>query len=175
MLRRVNLPHPEAHFLLAAIGWLELGCLEDAVLEIDRIPAPWRTHPGVLDTEWHIHAKKQDWAEAYRCATTLVTLHPNQAGGWIHRAYAARRKPGGGLNQAFADLSPAAIRFPEEALIRYNLACYTAQLGELDEALRWLEEALLRQPKSEGAPSYKKMALSDEDLKPIWPKIRNLD
>ena len=172
ILRPVNVPLPEAHFLNAAHGWLELKCPTDALLELDRIPPPWRTHPDVLDAEWRIHAHTHSWTEAYACATTLISLHPARLDGWIHRAYAARRKPGGGLSQAFADLLPAVVKFPDDGLVRYNLACYTAQLGELDAAWRWFEEALHRQPKGERIPSFKKMALNDDDLKPLWPKIR---
>lgn len=168
----MNVPHPEAHSLRAAVGWLELGCPADALAELDQIPAPWRTHPEVLDTEWQIHASRADWSSAHTVASTLVTLHPGYLSGWIHRAYAARRKPGGSLSKAFAELAPAAQKFPKDGLIRYNLACYTAQLGELETAWHWFEEAVQRQPTQEGAASFRDMALNDEDLKPLWPRIR---
>ena len=87
---------------------------------------------------------------------------------WPDKLVASQTK----LQQAFAELAPAAQKFPKDGLIRYNLACYTAQLGELETAWHWFEEAVQRQPTQEGAASFRDMALNDEDLKPLWPRIR---
>jgi len=53
-------------------------------------------------------------------------------------------------------------RFPEEATIPFNLGCYAAQLGRLDEAREKLAKAIKMEP------AFKKAILEDEDLKAIW-------
>ncbi len=58
-------------------------------------------------------------------------------------------------------------KFPMSPTIRYNLACYECQLGRLEHAKKWLEEAFrLGDPKK-----LKLMALDDPDLEPLWKNI----
>jgi hypothetical protein len=65
-------------------------------------------------------------------------------------------------------LLPAAKKFPDESVIPYNLSCYACQLNQLDIARHWLERAVIA-----GKKEYiKKMALADDDLKPLWAEIR---
>jgi len=61
-------------------------------------------------------------------------------------------------------------RFPENAILRYNLACYACQLGMMDVAKLWLREAFELDDKKE----LKLMALDDPDLKPMWENIGGL-
>ena len=49
-------------------------------------------------------------------------------------------------------------------MIQYNLACYCAQLGQLDAA----QEHLHKSYELGDAKQIKLMALDDEDLKPLW-------
>ena len=66
------------------------------------------------------------------------------------------------LQTAEKTLLEAQERFPEEATIPFNLACYACQLGRLDEAREKLAKAVGMEP------AFKKTALEDEDLKAIW-------
>jgi len=61
-------------------------------------------------------------------------------------------------------LDEAAKLFPTEWSIQYNLACYCAQLGQLDAA----REHLGKSYELGDAQQIKLMALDDEDLKPLW-------
>jgi len=54
--------------------------------------------------------------------------------------------------------------------MRYNLACYSCQLGRLDEARDWLKKAIALV----GADTIKEMAATDPDLEPLRAEIRNL-
>jgi hypothetical protein len=76
--------------------------------------------------------------------------------------------PEGGLEKAREALLPVVQLFPDEPTILYNLSCYDCQLGELDQARGWLQQAV----KLAGIETIKRMALADPDLKPIWPQIR---
>jgi Flp pilus assembly protein TadD len=61
-------------------------------------------------------------------------MAPDRVSGWIHKAISVRRANGGGFESAKALLLEAAQLFPEDDTVQYNLACYCAQLGQLDAA-----------------------------------------
>lgn len=164
------LPPPHHHRLTAAEGWLELGLPAEAQSELDALPVAFQSSPAVLHAQYAICAHRLEWDTAFDIAERHVQLHPHEVSGWIHRAYAARRKPGGGLTEAFELLRPAADHFPEEAVVPYNLACYCAQQAELNQAWKWLERAT----KIGGAELIRGMALADADLCPLWPRIAEL-
>lgn len=161
---------PDTHHLSAALGWAELGNCEEARVELAKVQPGLSGHPTVLEVTWSIHAAQKDWAGALRVAEQLVQAAPDQANGWLHRAYAMRRTPDGGLKAAWDALLPAVDRFPQEATIPYNLACYACQLSELDEARRWFQRALAVGQKAR----LKAMAVSDPDLEALWSEIRKL-
>ncbi len=160
------LPHPENLHLQAAEGWLLLGDPASAEQELARLSATARTRPEVLDREWTIHAQRERWAEAHAVAQRLVAAAPADPNGWLRRAYAARRMPGGGLQSAWDALRPAVGRFAQEPLIAYNLACYAAQMTRLAEAWGWLQRALAMAPRR---AKLQDLALADADLQPLWP------
>ncbi len=49
-------------------------------------------------------------------------------------ACALRRDPDGGLQAPWDALFPAMEKFPDEAIIPYNLACYACQMDKPDKA-----------------------------------------
>jgi tetratricopeptide (TPR) repeat protein len=60
-------------------------------------------------------------------------------------------------------------KFPREAIIYYNLACYDCQLGEIETASNYLKKAF------EIDSSWRLHALEDEDLKPLWDSLQKPD
>ena len=61
-------------------------------------------------------------------------------------------------------LEEVAKLFPGDSMIQYNLACYCAQLGQLDTAQEYLGKSY----ELGDAKQIKLIALDDEDLKPLW-------
>ena len=61
-------------------------------------------------------------------------------------------------------LDEAAKLFPEDDTVQYNLACYCAQLGQLNAAKEHLDKSY----ELGDAKQIKLIALDDEDLKPLW-------
>jgi Flp pilus assembly protein TadD len=61
-------------------------------------------------------------------------------------------------------LDEAAQLFPEDDTVQYNLACYCAQLGQLNAAKEHLDKSY----ELGDAKQIKLIALDDEDLKPLW-------
>jgi predicted Zn-dependent protease len=169
-LRVEKLEPPDSHHLDAAVGWLGLGCPAEAHAELEHVSGANQNHPAVLEVRWNISAHERQWSDALQIACVELTLAPDDAAGWLHRAYALRRVSDGGLSQAWDALLPAAKKFPAEPVIAYNLSCYACQLRQLDIARHWLQRAVLAGQKE----TIKKMALADEDLKPLWPEIGEL-
>jgi hypothetical protein len=159
---------PDSHHLDAAIGWLGLGNVNEARAELDLISTAHKNHPAVLEVRWTICAHEKHWTAALDIALTELVVAPNDASGWLHRAYALRRVPDGGLPKAWDALLPAAEKFPKEPVIAYNLSCYACQMQQLDIARHWLKQAM----KIGGKDAIRKMALADDDLKPLWTEIR---
>ena len=82
----------------------------------------------------------------------------------MHKAYSLRRANDGGVEKAKPVLLEAAKLFPDDYMIQYNLACYCAQLGQLDAAQEHLDKSY----ELGNAKQIKLMALDDDDLKPLW-------
>lgn len=163
---------PESHHLSAAEGWFELGNCAEAKAELNRLSESGAAHPDALQLLWAIHAHLEEWEQARDVADELVERAPQLPAGWIHRAYATRRMPGGDIEAAWLSLYPAAKLFPDEPVIPYNLACYECQLGRLPEALAWLKRALQIPATPAERKAIQKMALADKDLEKLWPRIR---
>ena len=124
----------------------------------------------MLEARWLLCVHEKNWREALAVAERELAVAPGDASGSLHRAYALRRVAGGGLAQAWDALLPAAEKFPAEPVIAYNLACYACQLHELNAARDWLQRAIAAGSKE----AIKKMALADDDLKPLWAEIETL-
>lgn len=144
-----------------------LGDSQAALDELALLQPASQGQPEVAEFTWTLHAHRQDWARAHLVADALVRNFPDRSFGWVHRAYALRRMAGGSIPLAWEALHPAVDLFPKEHIIPYNLACYAAQLGRLDEAWDWLQRAFAIGKKT----AILKMALADPDLEALWPRL----
>lgn len=166
-MKSEELQPPDRFHAQAAEGWLELGDAAEACAELDHIDRRTQAHPRVLELRWRICAARQHWDESVEVAAKLARQAPDNALGWIHWAYSLHELKR--TQEAWDVLAPVADQFPEEFLIRYNLACYACQLGHFDETRRWLKAAI----KIAGAKPILTMAAEDPDLKPMWKEFRN--
>ena len=169
------LPTPDSFYFDAATGWLLLDNPREAFLELDRIRAPYQLHPDVLELRWTLQATQADWTACLKTGQTLVDTAPDRVSGWIHRAFALRRIPGGSLKSAMEALLPAADRFPDETIIPYNLACYACQLGDLTAARDWRKRAWQASARAGEQSRWIAAALRDPDLEALWPEIPRTD
>jgi predicted Zn-dependent protease len=163
-----KLEPPDTHYVLAAIGWLELGNPMEARAELDQVQPLQKKNPDVLDVRWELAAREKKWDEALHYARELIHAAPDRSSGWLHQSYALRRIPDGSVRKAWEALLPVFDRFPKEPLVSYNLSCYACQLRQLEAARVWLKRALV----IGGKEKYKRMALQDEDLQELWDEIR---
>ncbi len=163
-----KLDPPHSHHLSFAQGWVELGDADEARQELDKMDSRFRNHPDVLEVSWLVFSEKTDWDQAAVTARQIKESAPDRASGWIHYAYSMRRLHGS--EAAMESLEPASRLFPDEPVIPYNLACYACLSGDKGEAEKWLRLAM-----SIGNPKIiRKMALNDEDLESMWPKIPSM-
>ena len=150
---------------------MELGNAREATAELMEIAAEYQEHPDVLEVRWRILADLKRWEAALDVTRMLLARAPDRLTGWILQAYALRRVQGGGLEQARMALLPAVKQFPKENIVPFNLACYAAQLGQLQEAWDWLQQAMKVAGNIE---NIKKRALAEEDLQPLWERLKAL-
>lgn len=156
-----SLEPPDSHHLQAVQGWLELGNYQEASEELAKISPDQQHHPDVLEAGWHVCAAAKRWEASIEIANTLIQVQSERPLGWIHRSYSLHELKR--TQEAYDKLLPVVNLFPEEYVIPYNLACYSCQLGKMDEASQWLEKAA-----QTGDPAQvKMMALADPDLAPL--------
>jgi tetratricopeptide (TPR) repeat protein len=163
-----DLEPPDSHYLNAASGWLELGNPVEAKRELAQVSSVCQAHPVALELRWQICAHEKNWAEALEAARLLIAVDGDNPSGWIHEAYSLHELKR--TVEARDCLLPLVDRFPDFSTIPYNLACYTCQLGEFDQARIWLARAIRIRNKDE----IQRAALVDPDLKPMWEEIQKL-
>src|SRR5262245_50851821 len=150
--------------LQAAEGWLELGNHLEADKELDEITPQFRVHPDVLEVRWGIYAHAKKWDVCVQIADAIIKLAPDRQEARINRSFALHELKR--TQAAFDQLLPMAEKFPKVWTIPYNLSCYCAQLGQLEECKEWFKKAMTI---DEGV--VKRAAIDDPDLKPLWDSM----
>jgi predicted Zn-dependent protease len=163
-----RLPPPDSFHVQAAEGWLELGNPPEARSELNCISVALKDHPDALELAWKIFAAENAWEQAVEAAAALARVMPEHASGWIHWAYSLHELKR--TRKAQEVLQPMADNFPDDYIIRYNLACYACQLGNLPEARQWLGRAAALA----GKKKIRALALDDPDLEPLRDQISGM-
>src|ERR1700709_1902992 len=101
---------------------------DDANAEPEQIDAFNRAAPEVLAVRVVIFHGLKKWDAPQVVAARLVELEPGNIQWTVSPAYATRRAVS--LRAAKDILFAALPRFPGEAIIPFNLACYLCQLGD---------------------------------------------
>jgi tetratricopeptide (TPR) repeat protein len=142
-----------------ARGYLELGMVREAAAELDAIEPADADDAAVRALRVALLHELQDWPRLQQLARELVARQPDEAGWWVSLAFATRRCES--LEGARAILLEAEQRHAAEPVIHFNLGCYAAQLGALDEArVRVLRAIALSE-------DFRAIARSDPDLAPL--------
>lgn len=158
---------PFTRRLLAASGYLDLGLPEEAWAELETLnPPERRTEVPVLALRVAILHALQRWKPAAELCCHLASVQPEEPGWLVSWAYATRRAES--LAAARDILLRAQARFPGEAVIPFNLACYAAQSGEPAAAKNYLRRAFALDE------DYRGKAAVDPDLAPIRSSLDEL-
>jgi tetratricopeptide (TPR) repeat protein len=154
------MPSPELLPILkrlnAALGYLGLGMPQDAWNELEDIEAKDRARPEVLKVRVEVCRALAKWEKMAEISRYLRWIEPGEVEHPLNIAYALRRHRGEA--EAAEILSFALRHYYDDALVRYNLACYWCVMGRIAEAGEMLELAL---KKNEG---LRVLAQNDDDL-----------
>lgn len=149
-----------------AEGFLLLGMAAAARRELAALPAEAAEQVPVRVIHLELAMAERDWPVALALAARLRGESPGQAQFWIWDAYARRRTEG--LDAARAVLAGARPKFPDVALIPYNLGCYDCVGGQLEAAREHLRAAF------ELDPGLLDQAVEDEDLAALAGELDQL-
>ena len=113
---------PDRQRWQAAIGYVELGMFQAANEQLEKIDPFNRAAPEVLAVRIAIYDGLKKWELMQEIAKRLVDFQPDDIQWTISFAYATRRADS--IQVAKEILLSAESKFPKEAVIKYNLACY---------------------------------------------------
>lgn len=142
-----------------AEGYLALGMLDAAAEALSQITEAERAASPVLTLSLAVHTERGDWTKAAEVGAILCEREPGVHWHWIQWAYSVRRSVS--LESAKDILMRGVALHPREAIFHFNLACYEAQLGRLDDARVLLETACALNE------TFVELAKTDEDLAPL--------
>ena len=147
----------------AAEGYAELGMYDDALAELDQIAADRQDGLETLRMRVEIVLRMRDWKSALRSSLKVCRLYPNDSSGFIHTAFCLHEL--GRTKEAKQTLLDGPAKLLDEPVYYYNLGCYDAVLGNLDQAKAYLRTSF-RLDKS-----FRDMAKNDPDLKRIRDEL----
>jgi tetratricopeptide (TPR) repeat protein len=151
---------PDQQFFTAACGYVELQMFQEANEELEKIDPFLRAAPEILALRIEISRGLQKWELMTELTRRLTEFEPDNPQWPVSFAYATRRA--NSIEAAKEILLSAETKFPTEAVIKYNLACYCCQLAEIEDAKNYLKKAF------EIDPNWRIAALDDPDLQPLW-------
>jgi predicted Zn-dependent protease len=145
--------------LLAAQGYIELDMHAEALRELDELPPEERGLREVLQVRLFVLMRTRRWAEAMEVCDALRQADPQQTTGYIHGAFCLHEL--GRTREAKALLLSGPAALLREATYYYNLGCYDAVLGNVEDALHALEISFKMDDK------FREIAKYDPDLKSV--------
>ncbi len=150
-----------------ANGYRELSMFNEALDELSQLPSRLASKSKALQMKLSIFFDAKDWQAAECTAKEIALREPNDPGNFVNLAFATRRAKS--ISEANAILLSTVDRFPNEAILHYNLACYACLEQEIELAKERLVKAISLDP------SFLNTAKSDEDLAPLSNWLDNLE
>ncbi|MEX1118115.1 MAG: hypothetical protein WEB60_04905 [Terrimicrobiaceae bacterium] len=145
--------------LLAAQGYLELDMPGEALRELDSLPAEDRQRESVLQLKLFVLMRSRQWQPALDVCEAMRSATPEIVTGYIHGAFCLHEM--GRTAEARKLLLAAPSHLQEEPTYHYNLGCYAAVLGDVDEARRHLTASFGLDKK------FREIARLDPDLQSV--------
>ena len=149
--------------VLAAQGYFELEMMDDALAELDTLPASAQDRLDVLQMRLFIHMRARRWREALKISRAMCRVSPEDPVGFIHAAFCLHEMNRTAEAKALLLDGPAALL--NEATYHYNLGCYDAVLGNIEEAQAHLRLSFKLDKK------FRDFARTDPDLRPVWDSL----
>ena len=147
---------PTNRHLEAAIGYLGLGMASDAWEELEEIDVAEGAKPEALRVRVEVCRVLKKWKLMAELSSHLQTVEPDEAGHAVNLAWATRRHQS--IEAAEVIRVAALRRHHDDALIRYNLACYWCVMGRVEDSRQMLESACKKEK------GLREVARTDTDL-----------
>ena len=154
---------PNHRIFQAAQGYLELSMMDDALAELDSLPRAAQERVEVLHMRLFIHMQARRWREALKVSQLVCRLEPDATPGFIHAAFCLHEL--GQTAEAKQVLLDGPSALLGEATYHYNLGCYDAALGNIEEAQAHLRVSFKLDKK------FRELARTDPDLRPVWDSL----
>ena len=123
--------------LTAAQGYLELDMPREALQELEELPDALKSHAEIFQLKLVILMRLHEWERGYQLCQEIISRFPNLSIGYIHGAFCLHEI--GRTSEAKHLLLSGPSSLLREATYHYNLACYEAVLGNLEEAEEYLK------------------------------------
>jgi tetratricopeptide (TPR) repeat protein len=149
--------------LRAAEGYAELGMQEAALAELDKLSQEDQQRIVTLQTRVAILLQLHRWKEGLRLSERICGVCPSDSFGFIHAAFCLHEL--GRTIDAKKMLLEGPPSLLDEPVYYYNLGCYDAVLGNLDQARAYLR-ASFRLNKA-----FREVAKKDPDLAPVQDSL----
>ncbi|MFT5466426.1 MAG: tetratricopeptide (TPR) repeat protein [Verrucomicrobiales bacterium] len=142
-----------------SVGYFMLEMFDDAWLVLDEAPESLQGEEDLLSMRIDIAIAQKKWTVGADLAKSSIELYPSALNFYLNGAFCIRRDES--LESAYPFLLAARRACDKlSAIWHYNLACYEAQLGNLEAVGPSFHKAISMDPKFEA------MAKTDPDLKP---------
>jgi tetratricopeptide (TPR) repeat protein len=149
--------------LLAAQGYIELEMPDEALRELDAISQGDQNREEVLQMRLFVFMRSRQWDDALDICSRLRRESPDCTTGYIHGAFCLHEM--GRTLEAKQLLLTGPACLLREPTYHYNLGCYDAVLGNIDEASHHLETSFLMDKK------FREIAKYDPDLKSVYDQL----
>jgi tetratricopeptide (TPR) repeat protein len=126
--------------LQAATGWLELGLADEALLELNELPAEAQKKRQVLEIKLAAQMQDECWNRASDTARLLCLVAKDEPVFFLRAAFCLHET--GDTLAACNWLLKGPKSLFEMAIFHYNLACYLWTLGEAKRARSHLKQAI---------------------------------
>jgi Flp pilus assembly protein TadD len=157
-LLKERLVEYERH-LLAASGYAELDMVRESMAELNAIDPELQDRPEVLQVRLHNLMRRKKWVQALRVSQKLCRVAPNCCTGFLHASFCLHEL--GRTAQAKKILLKGPALLLNEPIYYYNLGCYDALLGNVQDARFHLHTSF------EMDESFRELAKNDPDLKSL--------
>jgi predicted Zn-dependent protease len=123
--------------LTAAQGYLELDMPREALQELNELSEDLKSHAEIFQLKLVILMRMKEWEQGAELCRKMIARFPKLSIGYIHGAFCLHEL--GRTAEAKSLLISGPSSLLREATYHYNLACYEAVLGNLDEAKQYLQ------------------------------------
>ena len=141
MVAKSDLAHSFASTLRRAYGWMELGCANEALDELDELPDTLHCSREVLKLKCKILTSAKRWEELKTLAETAVKYFPQEPLFSEDWAWAEHKR--GRTLEAYSILLEYSKNQNTTWRTAYFLACFSHSLRQTQEAAQWLGHAFL--------------------------------